>query len=214
MNKVTGFSKMVQWATALYLVSFGIYLMLSNHGDFVLWINGHHTPFLDFFFKYWTYLGDGILLGVIGLYFLLTSYFRFNVFMVAVVVQTIFVHIFKQWLFNNEPRPKTFFQDQLDLLHFVDGVNVRGLNAFPSGHTASAFVLAFYLILITKNKALQMFYLMSAILVGFSRVYILQHFARDIYFGSIFGILAVVIAWEWMKKYENKPNWQKGLLKR
>lgn len=214
MSSQIGFSKAIQWATAIYLLILGAYLILSNHGDFVLWLNGHHTPFLDFFFKYWTYLGDGVLLGIVGLYFLLTSYFKFNVFMVAVVLQTIFVHIFKQWLFNNEPRPKTFFQDQLDLLHFVDGVAVRGYNAFPSGHTASAFVLAFYLILITKNRALQMFYLVAAILVGFSRVYILQHFGRDIFFGSIFGILAVVIAWELMKKYETKESWQKGLLKR
>ncbi len=208
------FSKPVQWLTALYLIILGVYLILSNHGDFVLWLNGHHTPFLDLFFKYWTYLGDGVLLGIIGLYFLLTNYFRFNTFLVAVALQTVFVHLFKQWLFAGEPRPKTFFADQIDLLHFVDGVTVRGFNAFPSGHTASAFTAAFFLILITKNKTLQITYLVAAVLVGLSRVYILQHFGRDIFYGSIFGIASVVIAWELMKKYQNKENWQKGLLKR
>ena len=74
------FSKPVQWLTFFYLIVLGIYLILSNHGDFVLWVNSHHTPFLDLFFKYWTYLGDGVLLGVIGFCFLLTNYFRFNTF--------------------------------------------------------------------------------------------------------------------------------------
>ena len=208
------FSKPVQWLTFFYLIVLGIYLILSNHGDFVLWVNSHHTPFLDLFFKYWTYLGDGVLLGVIGFCFLLTNYFRFNTFLIAVALQTLFVHLFKQWLFAGEPRPKTFFADQSDLLYFVDGVTVRGFNTFPSGHTASAFTAAFFLILITKNKTLQIVYLIAAVLVGLSRVYILQHFGRDIFFGSIFGIASVVMAWEIMKKCQNKENWQKGLLNR
>ena len=129
--------------------------------------------------------------------------------MIAVALQTLFVHLFKQWLFAGEPRPKTFFADQSDLLYFVDGVTVRGFNTFPSGHTASAFTAAFFLILITKNKTLQIVYLIAAFLVGLSRVYILQHFGRDIFFGSIFGIASVVMAWEIMKKCQNKENWQK-----
>lgn len=212
MNEM-GYSKTTQWLTAAYLILLGLYLLFTNHGDFVLWLNGQHSPFFDLFFKYWTYLGDGVLLGIIGLYFLMTNYFKFNLFMVAIALQTVFVHIFKQWLMNGEPRPKTYFAEQLDWLHFVEGVNVRGMNAFPSGHTASAFVLAFFLIFITKNKILQTAYLIAAILVGFSRVYILQHFGRDIFFGSIFGILAMILAWEIMKKYKNKAKWQRGLLR-
>jgi membrane-associated phospholipid phosphatase len=40
-----------------------------------------------------------------------------------------------------------------------------------------------------------------ASLVGLSRVYLLQHFVVDIFFGAIFGILSVVLALMLMEKF-------------
>lgn len=196
----------------VYVLAFGILMLLTNHGDFVLWLNDRHFTFGDFFFKYWTHLGDGFLLAAVALYFLFTNLYRFYYMLIAIALQTVFVHIFKQWLFAGEPRPKNFFADQLDRLNFVEGVTVRGFDSFPSGHTASAFVLAFVLISIYKNKLLNVCFFLSAILVGISRVYILQHFLRDIYVGSIFGILAALMAWYIMKPYSDTPKLQNGLL--
>lgn len=206
--------KPVQWLTAALLVGFGIYLAITNHGDFVLWVNELHNPLADVFFKYWTYVGDGLVLGIVALYFLLTNYYRFNLMLVAIAVQTLLVHLFKQWLAAGEPRPKTFFADSLDQLNFVEGVTVRGFDSFPSGHTASAFTLCFFLMLISKRVSVQVMLLFAAVLVGISRVYILQHFGRDIFFGAIFGILSVLIAMKFMKKFEESPKLQKGLIKR
>ena len=85
---------------------------------------------LDQLFKNWTYLGDGLLLGIFCLILLLTNYYRVLTFLVGVTLQTIFVHIFKQWLYAREPRPKVFFQDVLETLNFVEGVTVRGYDSF------------------------------------------------------------------------------------
>jgi len=205
--------KPVQWLTAVTIVAFGIYLTVSSHGDFVLWLNDRHTAIGDVFFKYWTYVGDGFLLGAVALIFLLTNYYRFNVMLIAIVLQTIFVHLFKQWLWAGEPRPKTFFAEQIDQLNFVEGVVVRSFDSFPSGHTASAFTLCFFLMLTTKKIGVQIFLFVAAVLVGISRVYILQHFARDIFFGAIFGIIAVLLAAAFMKKYEGRPSLERGLLR-
>ncbi|MEC8459712.1 MAG: hypothetical protein VXY79_02120, partial [Bacteroidota bacterium] len=35
-------------------------LVLIGNADFSIWINQYHFPFLDIFFKYITYLGDGL----------------------------------------------------------------------------------------------------------------------------------------------------------
>ncbi|MHA7100924.1 phosphatase PAP2 family protein [Roseivirga pacifica] len=204
----------VQLFTAVYLFAFGVYLMMSNHGDFVLLVNEYHTPFWDVFFKYWTYLGDGVMLGVVALIMLFINYYRFFAFLIAIGFQTVFVHIFKQWLYAGEPRPKTFFADSLDQLNFVEGVVVRGFDSFPSGHTASAFTLGFFLIMICKNKWTQVLILFATILVGISRVYILQHFGRDIFFGAIFGIISVLLGFYLMRNKADSPKLQKGLLKR
>ena len=203
--------KGMQWLVLVYVLAFGILMLLTNHGDFVLWLNDKHTSFGDFFFKYWTHLGDGVLLAIVALYFLFTNLYRFYYMLIAIALQTVFVHIFKQWLFDGEPRPKTFFADQLDSLNFVEGVTTRGFDSFPSGHTASAFTLAFVLISLCKNRALNVCLFVAAVLVGISRVYILQHFLRDIYIGSVFGILAALIAWYIMKPHVDRPKLQSGL---
>ncbi len=208
------FGKQINWLTALYFVSFGMLLVLTAHGDIVLWFNQRHTPFLDTFFKYWTYLGDGALLGVLGLILLFTNYYKFLTFLIAVALQTVYVHIFKQWLSAGEPRPKTFFTDQIDTLNFVEGVTVRGYDSFPSGHTASGFVLFFFLIIIIRNKALKLICFVTAVLVGLSRIYLIQHFARDVYVGSLFGVIAVVLALYLMRNQVDNPKLQRGLLKR
>lgn len=206
--------KGMQWLLMAYILGFGLLLITTHHGDFVLWLNARHTNFGDFFFKYATHLGDGLVLGLVALYFLFTHFFKFYYLLIAIALQTVFVHIFKQWLWAGEPRPKTFFKDRLDELSFVDGVTVRGFDSFPSGHTASAFVLAFVLISLTKNKLLSFIIFVGAILVGVSRVYILQHFLRDIYIGSIFGILAALIAWKLMLPFKDRVALQRGLIKR
>jgi len=208
------FGKQVNWLTATYFLIFGIILVLTVHGDVVLWLNERHTPFWDTFFKYCTHLGDGALLGVLGLIFLLTNYYRFLTFMIAVALQTVFVHLFKQWLSAGEPRPKTFFADQIDTLNFVEGVTVRGYDSFPSGHTASGFVLFFFLILLIENKALKLLCFVSAVLVGLSRIYLIQHFARDVYVGSLFGVVAVVLAVFLMRNQVDSPKLKRGLIKR
>ena len=206
--------KGMQWLVLLYVVLFGVLMVLTNHGDFVLWVNDNHTAVADFFFKHWTNLGDGVLLAVMALYFLFTHLYKFYYTLIAIAFQTIFVHIFKQWLFAGEPRPKTFFADRIDELNFVEGVNVRGFDSFPSGHTATGFLLAFVLISFGRNKYMNAVFFVAAILVGISRVYILQHFLRDIYVGSVFGILAVFLAWLIMRPYADNEKLQRGLLKK
>ena len=214
MSRPYVIDKELQWLTAVYLVFMGVLIAITNHGDVVLWINDRHTVQGDFFFKYWTYLGDGILLGVVALYFLATHLFRFYFMLVAIAMQTVLVHIFKQWLYAGEPRPKVFFQEITEQLNFVQGVTVRGYDSFPSGHTASAFTLAFVLIWVSRNLYWRIVILTTAILVGASRIYLLQHFARDVFFGSAFGILSVLLAWFILKRQAWNPKLSKGLIKK
>lgn len=172
-------------------------VLVFPKGSFELLINQHHTPALDVFFKYITNLGDGTVLAAFLLILLLNNY-AYTIFAAfAVAVQSIFVSIFKRWLFAGLARPVKFFGDGVDL-NFVDGVDVHSYNTFPSGHTASAFVLfALVAVLINhKNILLGLTCFILAMAVGLSRVYLLQHFVIDAYFGAFFGVLSVLIgAW-------------------
>lgn len=57
----------------------------------------------------------------------------------------------------------------------------------PSGHTAIAFAIATVLIIMQKNKKWQLPILAAAILVGYSRIYLAQHFLLDILIGAFTG---------------------------
>lgn len=207
------FGKTVHWLTAAYLVIGGLLLVTTKHGDLVLWLNDRHSDFGDYFFKYSTYVGDGVVLAAVALIFLFVNYHKFYTFLIAIAFQTVFVHIFKQWLYAGEPRPKLFFQNSEVLLNFVDGVEVRSYDAFPSGHTASAFTLAFFLILVVRKGWMRILIFSGAVLVGISRMYILQHFARDVYFGSLIGIISVVLAYMIMAPKSEAEKLQRGLLR-
>ena len=186
----------------------GLYPMLfMKKGDFLLWLNSQNNPTLDFFFRYMTYFGDGITYMIIGLllmlfvngrYFLLAVSGYASGGLVAQVVKRI----------ADTPRPKIFFGNS-DLLHFVPGVDILSFNSFPSGHSASAFSLFLLLSIITPNKKIGIFYFFVALLVGISRVYLVQHFFIDVYFGSLIGIITTLFCYYLFMKLdkENKKKW-------
>lgn len=169
-------------------------VMFFSKGDLVLLVNQHHTVGLDLFFKYITHLGDGMVMAILIVGLLFYSYKLAILTAFSIIFQSIIVSIFKRWLFKGLARPTAFMED-VDW-HFIEGVNVHGSNTFPSGHTTTGFALFALLVLIFHNRSylLSLLLFTLALLVGFSRIYLLQHFVIDVYFGAVFGLLSVIFA--------------------
>ena len=87
-------------------------------------------------------------------------------------------------------------------------------DSFPSGHTVTAFSLAVLFSYWSKNKALGPLFLLIAILVGYSRMYLSEHFFEDVTAGSVIGFVITIAWFYWLdnKGFINQPKWQKGLL--
>jgi membrane-associated phospholipid phosphatase len=87
--------------------------------------------------------------------------------------------------------------------------------SFPSGHTTSAFTAAVVLTYITPRKAWGLLFFVFAVLVGYSRMYLSEHFFEDVVGGSAIGVLLTVfwITWIDNKLFLQSPKWNKGLLK-
>jgi membrane-associated phospholipid phosphatase len=68
------------------------------------------------------------------------------------------------------------------------------LNSFPSGHTATAFTIFLLTIYLFNNKKMVLIGLIYAMLCGYSRVYLGQHFPLDLGGGIIVAILTVEIS--------------------
>ena len=169
--------------TLLMLLPF---LLLHSKPAIHLWINEHHSQFFDCFFKYITFLGDGVFIIIPAIFFLFFS-LRHVVFLLTAYFSTgLFAQILKRIFFDDIVRPARYFHE-IASLHLVDGVKMLGSRSFPSGHSTSAFALFLCLALISPNRFVKFTCFIAASVVAFSRVYLSQHFLIDIMAGSIIG---------------------------
>lgn len=172
---------------------FGILFLRMRYGKGPshLLVNEWNSPAMDTFFKYMTHFGDGAVFAIVIIVLFFVR-FRWAMYeLIAALMTLIFVYITKQLLFNGMPRPTKYFENQ-EVLHLVEGVKMHEWNSFPSGHTITAFAIFMILVLVVKNNYLKFFFVMIAILAGYSRVYLSQHFLGDIFTGAIIGSLIAV----------------------
>ncbi len=172
----------------IFLVIGVAFFFYQQHGDFVLGLNKSHNVVLNYFFRIWTYGGDGVLFAVVAVWLLFTKRNYGYIYLVIGMVQLSISFTMKQILFAGSPRPKVFFEGE-KVLTFVEGVDVLSYNSFPSGHTITAFSIACFLALMLQNNRWSTLLAVGAILVGISRVYLVQHFLIDIIAGSLIGVL-------------------------
>ncbi|MBN8576585.1 MAG: phosphatase PAP2 family protein [Cytophagales bacterium] len=167
----------------------GVAALLIPKGADVVWINSRHHGLLDYFFSAITLLGDGIWI-LPALAIVLFIRFEYAIqFMLSGVLCGALVSLGKRVLFAGAGRPITLLDHSL--LHFVEGVKVHSHHSFPSGHTATAFVVAVGLAIYLKNKHATIVLLLLACLVGYSRMYLLQHFLVDVVGGAAIGVISV-----------------------
>ncbi len=196
----------------LFLIIGLLILINTGKGDLLLLINHNHNRLLDIFFKYWTFFGDGLIFLFLFIFFILRSYYYALFTALSIIVQTFLTQGMKRVVFDDVVRPKSFIQN-FEHLHTVPGVEIYGLHAFPSGHTATAFTVALLLSIYVKNGRWSIFFILSALLVGVSRIYLLQHFFIDVYFGAIVGIFSVLLVFYLLTRQniEHRYPWNSSL---
>ncbi|GGZ21993.1 hypothetical protein GCM10007049_13460 [Echinicola pacifica] len=195
------------------LIIGGIVLLNAPKGDYELFLNRHHFFTADLFFSWITHLGDGLVFLVV---FPILLIYRFSHALLCVFTAAIHMLacvILKRFVFAGSPRPAEFFKD-IDLVQ-VAGVPLYHWHSFPSGHTATAFALMTMLaMLYRKNFPLQFIFAGLAILAGFSRVYLMQHFIGDVLVGSMIGVGSAMAA-RWVVRTQLKGKaFKKGLIRK
>lgn len=171
----------------IFIIAGGVLVASMERGNEILYFNSLHTPFLNSFFYYVTKLAEAplfVLSLVIAIRF---SYGKGMILTLNALLVFAFTGVLKHFVFDSQVRPSVFFEGKAEL-HFVQGLEVLRYNSFPSGHTAGAFGFFCMLSLLLKDKRLSIFFFATALLVGVSRVYLLQHFFRDVYVGSMVGV--------------------------
>jgi membrane-associated phospholipid phosphatase len=181
-----------------FCVGLIFFLSVGKASSFIE-LNPYHRSALDTFFVGVTFLGDGRFAIVICLIFLLLRRWSpacqlIAAFLVSALVAQVLKNIFSM------PRPKQYFPAG-QYSYFIDGVTHIGFASFPSGHSTSVFAMATLLAIFDGNKKGNILYLLVAVAVGYSRIYLGQHFLVDVLVGSMIGTLtAVLIHWLFLTK--------------
>ena len=197
----------------------GAMLMFIEQGDSIFFFSSHRSPLGDQFFIYGSHLGEAAGYVFI-LILMLTVAYRY-VFTLPVLAIVVTLVSFYTKDFFAHLRPGNYYDHLgiLDQINTIDGVILNmGANSFPSGHTMSGFALyAFAAFCMPNKKSWTVLFFSIALIVGISRIYLVQHFFKDVYLGAIMGVAIAIILYlvqarlgrdnnHWLNKNLMKPQ--------
>lgn len=175
--------------TIIWIIMF-VLLMYYGKINCHLLLNSFHTTIGDYFFKYITEVGGSIPFIILGL-LLFYNYRNFIFLGLSQGLSSLITFVIKRVM--QIPRPSVIFNELGIELPVVNGVDLHHSLSFPSGHTTTAFATFFVLAVIIKNKYIKLLCLIIAILGGYSRIYLSQHFITDVLAGALIGLLSAII---------------------
>ncbi len=167
-------------------------------------MNGNGGVLGDFFFTYCTYLGDGIIWVPVALSFIFLRKKLLPLVFSAIIFSTLLVQVSKNVVFPNQARPTSAIQE-INEIHTVKGVELHSNNSFPSGHTTTVFCIYLLGCLVIGGNAMLFIGLILALLTGYSRIYLAQHFPLDVGAGMITAVISIYISL-WIQQLFNKKQ--------
>ena len=199
--------------TLVLALVLGTSLLVVPKAELHLALCQPHTHFLDTIVPIFTDLVDWLpYLCVVLLLFYRAGWATFlasNLLLSTLIVQPI-KHILCA------PRPLTWFAENMpDIsLPLVEGVRMNYWLSFPSGHTTTFFVLFFSLSIILyaeniKGKSILSFLcFLCASFGAYTRIYLSQHFALDIFAGILIAVSSTLVLYFFLvKRTQNTSFW-------
>lgn len=199
--------------TLVLALVLGIVLFLMPKAELHLALCQPHTRFWDALVPVFTNLVDWLpYVTVVLLLFYRAGWATFlasNLLLSTLIVQPI-KHIV------HAPRPLTWFAENMPdvTLPLVEGVRMNQWLSFPSGHTTTFFVLFFSLSIILcaeniKGKTiLSILCFLCASFGAYTRIYLSQHFALDIFAGILIAVCSTLVLYYFLVlKTRNTQFW-------
>lgn len=184
-----------------------VFLLLYGKDRTFLMINGHYSVQADYFFNWVTLLGEWILWAFLFGYALLYKRDFLIALAVGLLVCTLLTRLGKDVLYAGQPRPLRLLEDVARAVPILKHNNY--VNSFPSGHTSTAFTTSLLLAHVVRRRFAMFLFPLLAFLVGYSRVYLAQHFVTDVTAGIVVGIVssyAGLLVYEWLRQKKRKAQ--------
>ncbi|HMO63071.1 MAG TPA: phosphatase PAP2 family protein [Ferruginibacter sp.] len=180
-----------------------LHAVVGKH-ELFFYLNNDYGTVPDLFFRYYTNAGDGAGWAVLLLLFIAAGKKKFIPLLVsACIISTLLVQVCKNFVWPNSPRPTAAIEAKA-MIHTVQGVNVHSTHSFPSGHTTSAFCYFLVGTLFIERRWFVAAGFVAALLAGWSRLYLAQHFPVDVATGMLAAVIAVylsvMVQQQWMQR--------------
>ena len=197
----------------MLIVALGLALLYVPKGELHLLLCDRHTPARDILYRYYTQVAEWFPY-VLCVLLLLFSRIGDGVFASAgLLLSALTTQAFKHII--NAPRPLSWFAENMPevQLPLVDGVQMNYWLSFPSGHTTSFFALFLALSVIATQRLtdkpsisvlVQILCFALAMLGAYSRIYLSQHFAADVFAGMIIGILITIVCYAILHRFDGQ----------
>ena len=207
----------VRWFFIPYLLALSACLIVKlsyTREEIYYAVNSTYSTWADAAAPYVTNMGDGLMAVGITTFLLLLSYRKAFVLGTAYAITSITAQVLKHYF--DAPRPQLYFKTDLSRIHFVLGTQQLSLHSFPSGHTVSAFSAALVITYFCRNKLWGFPLFLVAALVGYSRMYLSQHFFEDVIAGPAIGVFvsAMWIYWLEGRHFLKSSKWHHGLVRK
>ena len=178
--------------------------MLWGKNEAFLYLNANLGLLADKVFEYSSYLAEGWIwipyfIVLVGMYKNDTAFILMNF-----LISTLLTQFAKNFIFVTAMRPMASGLDATQI-HSVPGVEIHTFNSFPSGHTATAFTLFILTTYLFPNKYALTIGIVYAIVCGYSRIYLAQHFPLDLAGGIFVALLTLPISIFIREKLNKKP---------
>lgn len=139
--------------------------------------------YLDYFFVAATYLGSDIFAIGFILAFTFLPVRNIEAFALYTAISLLLTSLTVS-IIKNTVKRKRPFESIPNLQSIKIGIDQY---SFPSGHTAAAFSLAVTSALVTSGHVASTIYVLLAVIVAASRIYLGVHYLSDITVGALIG---------------------------
>ena len=209
IQKILKENKIYFGLVGLFLILGSILLIFIDHGDVIFFFSDNRTAFGDTFFRLMTQLGEEWPYILALAFFLFVRYSYALLIPVTGIVVALISFSLKRIFLHS--RPSIYFEElgRLEELNLIENVTLlSGPTSFPSGHTISAFAIFGVIALMLRQKkiiAVGLFFM--ALGAALSRVYLVQHFFIDVWFGSFLGSFIALLLFVSVQTFIwRKPN--------
>ncbi len=153
---------------------------------FSLLVSSNRLTFLNETLPYLEYVNLLVIIVIFTLFFLLKDKKQIPPFIISIVLALSIATLLKYIIM----RPRPF--ETLQIINLIDKTGY----SFPSGHTTYAFIPLYFL-----HKKEFKIWLLIAIIIAFSRIYLGVHYLSDVIAGAILGIGISILTKKLYKKF-------------